>query len=112
MTARLDQQSAAAKTVAEKLERLLERYPSSLAQAPEGRESRESGILALREKIAAARAPGQPLAREALSRPVPAPDRGLSLRREDRAPRPSRSDDDELFEIIEPALRMARGSGR
>jgi hypothetical protein len=117
MTAKLDQQSAAAKTAAEKLERLLERYPSSTALpiTAHPRESGDPGFLALREKIAAARAPGQPLAREALSRPASAQEKspGPRFRGDERSVRPgTRADDDELFEIIEPVLRAARGSGR
>jgi hypothetical protein len=111
MTARLDQQAAIAKTASEKLERLLERYPSSTApireREAEGRA--DPGFLALRDRIASARAPGQPLAREALSRP-------MAVRERSPEPRPERStrraDDEELFEVIEPALRAARGSGR
>ena len=108
MTARLDQQAATAKTAADKLERLLERYPSSIANPPSA-ESRDPTLLTLRDRISAARAPGQPLAREALSRPAPVQDRGrdMRFRADERAS--ARADDDELFDLIEPALRAARG---
>src|SRR6185312_4463651 len=46
MTARLDQQSVAAKAAADKLERLLERYPASASQS---RDQADPGYLALRE---------------------------------------------------------------
>ena len=115
MTARLDQQTSAARTAAEKLERLLERYPSSLASSSgHPRDGADPGYLALRDKIAAARAPGQPLAREALSRPVQPQERspGLRFRGDDRDSRRPGAADDELFDLIEPVLRTARGAGR
>ncbi len=128
MTARLDQQTGAAKTAADKLEQLLERYASTPAHArdreAEARSSRSAdpGVLALRERIAAARAPGQPLAREALSRP-PSREKDLAPRfdgaspqlrgrADERDPRAGRPADDDLFDIIEPALRAARGGRR
>lgn len=109
-TARLDQQTKAATLAAEKLEQLLERYPSSTAISSPRDEGRDPGYLALRDRIAAGLPPRQPLAREALSRPAahdrsPAP----ALRRDDRMGARAASDDD-LFELIEPALRAARGA--
>lgn len=111
MTARLDQQASAANAAAEKLERLLERYPSSISAAASAAD-RDSGLLSLRERISAARAPGQPLAREALSRTAPAPDRSRDLRFRESEPRTRGSADDELFDLVEPALRAARGGRR
>ena len=111
MTARLDQQAGAAKAASEKLERLLERYPSSAAAAPPT-ESRDPSLLTLRDRMSAARAPGQPLAREALSRSAPAQDRGRDLRFRADERTSARADDDELFDLIEPALRAARGGRR
>ncbi len=118
MTARLDQQTSAAKTAADRLEQLLERYTSTPAHArdreAEARSSQASdpGLLALRDRISAARAPGQPLAREALSRPAPAQERRPDprLRGEERTS--GRQVDDDLFDIIGPALRAARGGRR
>ncbi|HEY5410646.1 MAG TPA: hypothetical protein VIJ94_07955, partial [Caulobacteraceae bacterium] len=67
------------------------------------------GPLSLRERAPAP--PRQPLAREALSRPAPFAERGLSprLRGDERTQREPGKADDELFEIIEPVLRAARG---
>ncbi len=119
MTARLDQQSTAARTAAERLERLLERYPSSAAALPRDREAEartrhaDLGPLPLRERTPAAAPPRQPLAREALSRPTHLPNRTLDPARassSDRDERTARGGaDDELFDIIEPVLRAARG---
>ena len=120
MTARLDQQTGAAKTAADKLEQLLERYastPAHLRDREAEARSRQVGdpaVLSLRERISAARAPGQPLAREALSRPAPAHDRGLGPlpRGRERDLSGGRPADEDLFDLIEPALRAARGGGR
>ena len=130
MTARLDQQTSAAKAAADKLERLLERYPASSASSDRDRnvETRSSqgvdpAVFALRERIAAARAPGQPLAREALSRSAAPQDRRsdsrfdgsapqLRGRGDERDPRSGRPADDDLFDLVEPALRAARGGRR
>jgi hypothetical protein len=106
ITARLDQQSKAAATAAEKLERLLERYPSSTP-----REGRDPGFLELRDRASEYLQSRRPITREALSRTAPVQDKG-------RAPAPRRGElglrggDDDLFEVIEPALRAARGAGR
>ena len=109
ITARLDQQSKAAAAAAEKLERLLERYPSSTAR--EGREGRDPGFLELRDRAAEYLQSRRPIAPEALSRPVLPQERSPAsgLRRDERR---SRSGDDDLFEVIEPALRAARGDRR
>lgn len=112
-TARLDQQAKAAEAAAEKLERLLERYPASTAR--EGREGRDPGFLELRDRASEYLQSRRPIAREALARPAPVPEkglassRGLSLGRDERR---SRGGDDDLFEAIEPALRAARGARR
>lgn len=111
MSARLDQQAATAKAAAEKLERLLERYPSTVSHAPPA-EGRDPNLLALRDRISAARAPGQPLAREALSRSAPPQDRSRDLRFRGDARPSNRADEDELFDLVEPALRAARRGGR
>jgi hypothetical protein len=108
ISARLDQHAKSAATAADKLERLLERYPSAMsAPRPAPDDSRGPAALTLRDRIAAGLPSRQPIAREALSRAVqdkgPAPD----PRREERRT----TGDDDLFELIEPALRAAR-SGR
>ena len=107
MTARLDQQSAAAKTAADKLERLLERYPSGAAG-----EGRDPAYLAMRDRIGREAAPGRlsPIAREALSRlpPLGAGRLDPGVRRDERVKEPAPADD-ELFDVIEPVLRAARG---
>ena len=115
MTARLDQQTGAAKTAADRLEQLLERYTATPAHArdreAEARSSQapDPGFLALRDRISAARAPGQPLAREALSRSAPAQERRIDPRlRADERTRGGPADED-LFDIIAPALCAARG---
>ncbi len=106
ITARLDQQAKAAAATSEKLERLLERYPSATKPAHSG-EGRDPGFLSLRDRAADYLASREPLAREALSRPAPPPERSPApgLRRDER----TSTNDDDLFELIEPALRAARG---
>ena len=82
MTARLDQQTGAAKTAADRLEQLLERYTATPAHARD---------------------------REALSRSAPAQERRIDPRlRADERTRGGPADED-LFDIIAPALRAARG---
>ena len=107
ITARLEQQSKAATAASEKLERLLERYPSSTAQPTAGR---GADFQALRDRASDYLASRQPLAREALSRPAPEHDMGRApaVRRDER----KASGDDDLFELIEPALRAARSGAR
>ena len=120
MTARLDQQAGASKIASDKLERLLERYestPAHLRDREAEARSRQIGdpaVLSLRERISAARAPGQPLAREALSRPASGLERGPAprVRADERDLRSGRPADDDLFAIIEPALRAARDGRR
>ena len=116
ISARLDQNARSAGAAAEKLERLLERYPSSLgaqrtpspARSGEGRDPQ---FLTLRDRIAAGLPSHPPISREALSRPIQDRDADAGLRREDRS-RERLAGDDDLFELIEPALRAARGGGR
>jgi hypothetical protein len=118
MTARLDQQSAAARTATENLERLLERYLATssahprdrVAEAP-SRQDGSPGPLSLRDRIASTVSSGRPLAREALSRPAPLVGKSLAPhgRGNERNHRESGGADDELFDIIEPVLRAARG---
>ena len=110
MTARLDQQSSAAVAAAEKLERLLERYPASSAAhlreaEPRTRQVPELGPLSLHDRLPTT--PRQAPAREALSRPAPSLSRRPDPGRVERGARAGT--DDELFEIIEPVLRAARG---
>ncbi len=108
ITARLDQNAKAAAAASEKLERLLERYPSTATPTRE-REPilRDGGSdpMSLRDRIAAGLPSHRPLPREALSRPTPAPATRETVGRK------SASDDD-LFELIEPVLRAARSAGR
>ena len=107
ITARLDQQAKAAVVASDKLERLLERYPSKAAQSSaHPGEGRDPGFQSLRDRAADYLASRQPIAREALSRSTPAQERNLgpALRRDER-----NLGDDDLFELIEPALRAARG---
>jgi len=113
ITARLDQNAKTAAAASEKLERLLERYPSGAATQPE-REipARAAGPdpMSLRDRIAAGLPNHRPLPREALSRPLSPADRttGPGLRRDERRA----NSDDDLFELIEPVLRLARSAGR
>jgi hypothetical protein len=115
ITARLDHNAKAAATAAEKLERLLERYPSAATPASREREPvlRDGGAdpMSLRDRIAAGLPSHRPLPREALSRPVVAPAPAPRAAQRDPAGRKSASDDD-LFELIEPVLRAARSAGR
>jgi len=108
ISARLDQHAKSAGAAAEKLERLLDRYPSAMsAPRPAPADGRDPGALTLRDRIAAGLPSRQPIAREALSRAV-----------QDKGPTPSprgvrrAAGDDDLFELIEPALRAARGGRR
>jgi hypothetical protein len=128
MTARLEKQAAAAGEAAERLEKTLERYASfPLRDYPSARpvardslksaESGDPGVLSLHQRVPnrAERGEAIPLRREALSRL----EQQKSLEPRGRADervmgtasrRPAA--DDELFDIIEPALRAARGMGR
>ncbi len=116
ITARLDQNAKSAAAAAEKLERLLDRYPSSTSSASLPRErdmpARGGGAeaMSLRDRIAAGLPSPRPLTREALSRPVSAPERGAGpgLRRNER----NAGSDEDLFELIEPVLRAARSGDR
>ncbi len=115
-TARLDQQTKSAGAAAEKLERLLERYPSSAAPRPTAppRETSDPGALSMRDRIAAGLPSHGAIAPEALSRTAARPESNPAprFRPDERNPAPRRaSGDDDLFELIEPALRAAR-SGR
>jgi ABC-type transporter Mla subunit MlaD len=117
ITARLDQNAKSAATAAEKLERLLERYPSSTAPLREREPMPRGGqdAMPLRDRIAAGLPSQRTLAREALSRPVPAPERSPApgLRGDARGPGGRNpSGDEDLFELIEPVLRAARSGGR
>ena len=116
ISARLDQHARSAALAADKLERLLERYPSAGStprSPPSARtaEGRNPEFLTLRDRIAAGLPSHPPISREALSRPVQdrTPDAGP--RRDERAGERPVGDDD-LFELIEPALKAARGAGR
>ena len=106
ITARLEQQAKAATAASDKLERLLERYPSSAAQSGAGR---AADFQALRDRASDYLASRQPIAREALSRPAPEQEKGMGPGRRDER---RMSGDDDLFELIEPALRAARGGAR
>lgn len=129
MTARLDKQLASAAETAERLEKALERYAAlpmrELASArsrdfghvPRSRESSDPSVLSLHMKVADR--PSQPspaLRREALSREAPPAHRGEPRQRVDepsQAGARSRAQvDEDLFEVVEPALRAARGMGR
>ncbi len=106
VTARLDQQAKAAAAASEKLERLLERYPSAAQPAP----VRDPAFQSLRDRAADYLASRQPIAREALSRPTAVAEAARAP-----APRPQErrtTNDDDLFELIEPALRAARRGAR
>jgi|WetSurMetagenome_2_1015567.scaffolds.fasta_scaffold242582_2 hypothetical protein len=134
MTARLERQALAANEAADRLEKTMERHaampvreypPARPAPAPVARErppsahpreSGDPGVLGLRARVQGGPAQAQsPLRREALSRPEPEKDLGSRFRGDERSNmstlrRPAA--DDELFDIIEPALRAARGMGR
>jgi hypothetical protein len=128
MTARLDKQAAAAGEAAERLEKALERYasfpvreyPSARSVARDSLKSAESGdpgVLSLHQRVPnrAERGEAIPFRREALSRSEQGKSPRPSVRGDERvAGNASRrpSADDELFDIIEPALRAARGMGR
>ena len=106
-TARLDQLTKAAGEASEKLERLLERYPSSAGHSPTAAHpaaGRDPAFLELRDRASEYLQSRRPIAREALSRAAPEP--------KSPAPRPRTASDDDLFELIEPALRAARGGAR
>lgn len=107
-TARLDQLAKAAGEASEKLERLLERYPSSAGHSPAAAHpgaGRDPAFLELRDRATEYLQSRRPIAREALSRAAPEPKSAPS-------PRPRTASDDDLFELIEPALRAARGGAR
>ena len=116
ISARLDQHARSATVAADKLERLLERYPSAGAtprSTPSARsgEGRNPEFLTLRDRIAAGLPSHPPISREALSRPGHDKTADAGLRPNERARERSAGDDD-LFELIEPVLRVARGVGR
>jgi hypothetical protein len=134
MTVRLERQAGAANEAADRLEKTMERYaampareypparpaaPTAPREFPRPREAGDPGVSPLRARTSEA-APRREhaLRPEALSRPEPSPASRLDAlrpRAEERAGatalrRPAA--DDELFDIIEPALRAARGMGR
>ncbi len=119
MSVRLEKQAAAAGEAAERLDRMLEKVVVATAavervrsQTAHPRASGDPGVLSLHMKV-----PDSPLRREALSRTSELEERsqGPRLRGDERggaaAPRRAPADDD-LFDIIEPALKAARGMGR
>lgn len=125
MTARLDKQVQASGEAAERLEKAIERYSSlPIREFParplpfaHARESGDPGVLSLHQRVRRAgdRTETVPLRREALSRVENEIKSGSRLRGDERivggaSRRPSA--DDDLFELIEPAIRAARGMAR
>lgn len=129
MTARLDKQTQCAGEAAERLEKAIERYaslpirdfsaarPRNVPQPAHPGESRDPGVLSLHQRVPTPpeRSEPIPFKREALSRGEPEKSLDPGLRRHERMNgsalrRPSA--DDELFDIIEPAIQAARGMAR